>query len=149
MQTPRAALINLGIPDSPDGHQADCVLVVPLPTIASTTVTSNAVDTQAFNPIVPERLAALIQIPALNSTQLPNGNTLTASFEACTDPLFGSGISTIDSIVITGAGGVGAAKQALWNYVNTQPLRYVRAKLVTGVGTVPGAVIAAFSLSIL
>lgn len=115
----------------------DLRVLTALPGAASTTVNGNGLDTgvRTDKAVFPLSLEFVCKIPALNTTQLPNAATLTLSIEMSNDVAFGSGITQLGSLVVTGAGGVGAAATELRVTPPREMNRYVRAKYVTGAGT--------------
>jgi D-arabinose 1-dehydrogenase-like Zn-dependent alcohol dehydrogenase len=122
---------------------------VSLPATASISTQSSAFDTTQFQQHRDVGLCALVAVPAFTATQLPNAATLTVAIQTSNDASFSSGVTTLESHVVTGAGGIGAAAVTAWHYVTSQAKRYVRAQFTSGVGTVIGANITAnFSLSV-
>lgn len=106
-----------------------------LPNAASTTVSGTVIDLDSGSARtnfgeLPENIEAVIQIPALTTTMLPDTRTLTVTLLGgdTNNPATQIG----EAIVITGAGGAGApANEAHFRFAPAGH-RYVRAQYVTG-----------------
>jgi hypothetical protein len=108
-----------------------------LPAAASTSVTSNGIDTgKGLNGDQLADFEFLLTMPALNATMLPDTRTATYIIEHDTDPAFGT-VATLNvgSVVKTGAGGVGAAADTFRFRLPTDAKRYIRAKCTFGAST--------------
>ncbi|MBN2132872.1 MAG: hypothetical protein JW741_25460 [Sedimentisphaerales bacterium] len=78
----------------------------------------------------------LIEAPALDTTQLPNGDTNTYSIETDDDVAFGSAKIVANGVIIqTGAGGVGAAAATARFKIPSDCERYIRVKSILAGGT--------------
>jgi hypothetical protein len=60
---------------------------------------------------------------------------LSLTIEASDDPAFGSGVDVLATLVVTGAGGVGAAATEVRAGIATFTKQYARLKAVSGAGT--------------
>jgi hypothetical protein len=105
-----------------------------LPGAASTTVTSTPINLGVVGITSSRDVSAELvgKIAALNTTQLPDTKTLTLTIEASDDPAFGSGVDVLATLVVTGAGGVGAAATEVRAGIATFTKQYARLKAVTG-----------------
>jgi hypothetical protein len=143
MQTRRSSLPNQGDAD---------LTVAPrdLPAAPGQTVVFCPINVGPLSPFAefPRSMEAIISIPSLNSTQLPDGSALTitiSSAEALVPPaepvpgllmvLDPASEAAIATLEITGADGAGAPAQELRVALWTQPhRRYVGAKVTSGDG---------------
>jgi len=82
-----------------------------------------------------------ISSPALNTTQLPNDDTLTYSVEACDDNSSWDVVLADEVLVQTGAGGAGAAAAVARFRLPSDCPRYIRVKAIAagGTGDISGA----------
>lgn len=103
-----------------------------LPTAAGTTTSDGIAVLGRSCPV-----EVAVDIPALTATIVPDTKTATFTVEAATDAAFTSPV-TVASIVLTGAGGVGAAATQLRAAVH-QNYGYVRGKCVLGATTGDGS----------
>jgi hypothetical protein len=95
--------------------------------------------------VVDQSICAVVEIPALTTTQLPDGTTLTLKIFTSDaiepDPSIGVRIATgtetvIATLVITGADGVGSPPRELSVQLAIfPPQKYIAASLTTGAGT--------------
>lgn len=91
-----------------------------------------------------ERLELDIALPALTTTIVPDGDTVTVSIETSTSSSFASVDCTIFSRILTGAGGAGIPAQAgLRARLPSNSARYVRATVTFGASTTTGAAVSA------
>jgi hypothetical protein len=106
-----------------------------LPSSASSTVHAASFDLEngPFGDAVAD-FQFNVSIPALNATELPNGDTLTVDIEHSLD---NSSWTTLipQVLVATGAGGVGAAAATFATRLPVDVNRYVRSSATTGSGT--------------
>ena len=118
-------------------RDADLIATKALPSAASTTVTSSAID-------LGERAKAVdvvAEVPALSATILPDTRTMTTTVEVSNDSAFGT-YSTISTTVQTGASSAGAA--AISVRASVPPVfRYARAKVVSGASTTDASALSA------
>jgi hypothetical protein len=134
-------------------NQGDADLTVAprdLPAVSNQTVVFCPIDIGPLSPFAefPKSIEAVVSIPALDSTQLPDDATLTVTIVSADalvppalpvlglfmvlDPASEASIATLE---ITGADGVGAPAQELRVALWTQPhRRYVGAKVTSGNG---------------
>jgi hypothetical protein len=117
----------------------DLLVTTALPAAASTTVNGTPIDLGAasFGKAIHrgEGVELVARIPALNTTQLPDTKTLTATIQTSEDSAFGSGVRDLSTSTTTGAGGAGAVASELRASVPSDCFRYVRLKTVTGAAT--------------
>lgn len=116
-----------------------------LPSAASTTVTTDPIDTgvRTARGIQPDALEVLLTIPALTTTILPDTRTATLVIESSDSAGFGS-YETLRTIVVTGAGGAGApAPTELRAPVPLDGKRYYRGKITFGASTTDGSALSA------
>jgi hypothetical protein len=134
-------------------NQGDVDLTVAdeaLPLNPNTTVTFTPIQVEVPTPtdrvfgVVDQSICAVVEVPALNATQLPDGTTLTlklfTSDDLTTDPMpsrITPGTETvIATLVITGANGAGSPSRELRVQLFLfPPQRYVGASMTTGEGT--------------
>lgn len=147
MNTGRTAFPALGLIDAPLNPLVTMDAL--FPATASLSTVSSAFDLAPFLQHRDFGLCAVVQVPAFTTTQLPNAATLTVVIQTSNDASFATGVSTLESHVITGAGGVGSPAVTAWHYVTSQAKKFIRAQFTSGVGTVIGVNIpATLSLSI-
>lgn len=106
-----------------------------LPAAASTSVTTEAIDTGKSTQLgsQPGSVEFILSAPALTATMLPDGKTMTYILEQDDDPDFGSAATlNVGSLVQTGASGTGAAATSLRFRLPSTAKRYVRAKATAG-----------------
>lgn len=109
-----------------------------LPSAASSTVYSNGIDLGALTGrgMRPSNVELVVEAPALNSSQLPNGTTMKYSVQQDDDPAFGSPETLFaDAIVQTGAGGIGAGSVVGRGRLPSDCKRYLRLSIQSGTGT--------------
>lgn len=101
-----------------------------LPAAASTTVNGAKIDTNAQSFREGDEYEILLELPALTTTQLPNAATLTGTImaSAASD---GSSPDTLATVVLTGAGGVGAAANSVRVRVQRDTKRYIFGRTVS------------------
>jgi hypothetical protein len=129
---------------------ADLIKSIALPAAASNSVVTDYIDTGARTAFgsAPVDVDLVLTVPALSTTILPDTRTATLTIEESDDSAFGSS-TTIATLVMTGAGGVGAAAAELRRNLSTNSLRYVRGKVAFGASTTTGAALSAeFSLRV-
>lgn len=119
-----------------------------LPSAASTTVTTAVIDLDAFSStasgIRQGNIEAGLSIPALSTTILPDTRTMTLTIEESDSSTFASGVETIRTLVLTGAGGVGiAVTSLLQTRIPPNGSRYVRGKIVSGASTTDASALSA------
>jgi len=108
-----------------------------LPT-ADGTVQTTGFDLGAIGDrdVRPDELEIWIRSPALNTTQLPDADTLTWSVESDDNSGFTSALIVADKVMVqTGAGGAGAAAKECRFKIPPGCERYVRIKAVAAGGT--------------
>ena len=107
-----------------------------LPAAASTTVNGTAIDLGGALTARGARLEkceALLSVPAVTTTMVPDTKTITYSIESAVDSVFTSPITLAGSCIVqTGAGGAGAAAATFRLKLPSNCARYVRAKAVSG-----------------
>ena len=106
---------------------------IALPAASSTTVNSASIDLNsvagAFHETV--EFAVVSSSATLDSTALPNGETIIYTIEQSTDDSTFTALNVISSVQMTGAGGVGdAANEDRWRAPSTVS-RYIRLSSVT------------------
>lgn len=101
-----------------------------LPSAASTTVTTDAIDLGNNAKAVD----VVVDVPALSGTILPDGKTMTTTIEVSNAANF-SPASTISTTVQTGATTTGGAAAVDVRASVPPTFRYVRAKIVSGANT--------------
>lgn len=110
-----------------------------LPAAASTSTQSAVLDfgTDLYKP---GNVSVEVSVPALSSTIVPNGNTVTLLIEASSTSNFAVIERVVASKVFTGAGGAGIAGGAkLRSRLPEDCERYVRGKVTFGASTTTGA----------
>jgi hypothetical protein len=111
-----------------------------LPAAASTSTNSTAIDFGA-DVTKPENLELELSVPALSTTIVPNGSTVTYIIETSTVSNFASIDQTLLSHVLTGAGGTGVAALLKRVRLPSDCARYVRFKVTFGASTTTGAAV--------
>ncbi len=104
---------------------------IALPAAASTTVTTADLDLGVLSGReFPGTVEVVVDVPALNATMLPDTKTLTVQLQngAAASPTTAIG----EALVITGAGGVGAAASQLRVRLPSTALRYLNCKFTSG-----------------
>lgn len=125
-------------PTLPRLRDADLLKTIALPNGAAT-VTSTGIDLGSNRQGSPAEL--LVLAPALNTTQLPNTQTMTYSVEFSAASDFGTVTRAIPVGVQTGASSAGAAADQYRCGIASDADRYVRLKAVkSGTGDASGVV---------
>lgn len=112
---------------------ANLLKTVALPSAAGSVQTAG-IDLGTSS-VKPDAFEALLTIPALNTTMVPDTRTVTAVIETSTASNFGTIARTILSVTLTGAGGTGVAAQTLRAGIPSDCEQYIRAKITTGAST--------------
>jgi len=103
-----------------------------LPSAASTTVNSASVDLNAVTPFLAEIEFELVSASAsLDSTALPNGETITYVLAESTDDSTFTAVYTLDEATMTGAGGAGDTANTVYFRLPSDISRYVRIQATT------------------
>lgn len=133
---------------SPNRQIEDALLAndTALPNAASTTVTTAVLDmdasSQTGSGMRLPNVEVAISIPALSATIIPNTRTYTVSIEASNSATFASGVETLRSVTVTGAGSTVAAF-TLQDRVPADGPRYYRGKVVSGASTTDASALSA------
>ena len=117
----------------------DVLVTQAMPAAASTTVNGTPIDLGAtvFAKGIDRAtgVEAVVRIPALNATMLPDTRTCIVTIQTSDDSAFGSGVRDLATVTKTGAGGVGSSADELRATIPSDCFRYVRAKVVSGAST--------------
>lgn len=126
-------------------RDADLHKTIALPAAASTSVVTAAVDLGVLtNRAFPPGAKLCLRIPALSTTILPDTKTATLTIQTSPVSNFGSGVETLRTAVLTGAGGVGVAVPSEIRAAPPEDCpRYVRGKVDFGALTTDGSALTA------
>jgi hypothetical protein len=125
-------------------RDADLRATWALPAAASANTFSGNIDTGVRTSFgsLPDGVEAVVRVPALNTTILPDTRTNTITIESSDDPAFAT-FDTIATVVVTGAGGAGAGASEARAPIGPHNKRYIRGKTAFGVSTTTGAAVTA------
>jgi hypothetical protein len=105
---------------------------IALPAGSSTTVNSASIDLNAVTPFLAEMELELVTSSAtLNSTALPNSETLTYTIEESTDDSTFTAVHVLSEATMTGAGGAGDTANTVYTRLPSDVSRYVRVSVVS------------------
>ena len=117
------------------GRRSDAALTpasLALPSAASTTVNSASIDLNAVTPFHAEVEFELVSASAsLDSTALPNGETITYVVAESTDDSTFTAVYTLDEATMTGAGGAGDTANTVRFRLPSDISRYIRIQATT------------------
>lgn len=129
-------------------RDAQNIYSITLPAAASTSTTSSTVDVAGpSGGVPPETIELLLEVPALNTTIVPDTKTVTYIIEASTASDMSSPV-TLFTLTQTGAGGAGVGAVAQRVRVPAG-LRYAHGKVTFGANTTDGSAVTGAALSIL
>lgn len=118
-------------------RDAALVAAVAMPNAASTTVTTGSIDTgpRTKMAVPPQQLVAVMKIPALSTTILPDTKTMTISILMADDAALTSNVEVLRTETIVGAGGVGAIAAEVRAALPEDCARYLGGRMVSGANT--------------
>lgn len=128
-------------------QDSGAAVTLALPSAASTTVTSTGFDlgeTTALA-VTDGKWEFLLTAPALTTTMLPNGDTMTYNIVAADNAALSTNPTTLvaGAIVQTGAGGVGAALAKYRYRLPSVSQRYIGITIVSGSGVTNSSTLSA------
>jgi hypothetical protein len=105
---------------------------IALPAGASTTVNGASVDLNAVTPFHADVEFELVSASAtLDSTALPNGETITYTLQESTDDSTFTALYVLSEATMTGAGGAGDTANTVYFRLPSDVSRYIRISAVT------------------
>jgi hypothetical protein len=122
-------------------YDANLVETKALPAAASSAITTDPIFMGAgLEKVLPE---LELTTPALSATIVPDTRTATLTIEQCALENFGSGVTTIGTLVLTGAAGAGVAASALRARGIMLGGGWFRGKVAFGASTTDGSALSA------
>jgi microcystin degradation protein MlrC len=105
---------------------------IALPAGSSTTVNSASIDLNAVGPFLAETELELVTASAtLDSTALPNTETLTYTIQDSADDSSFQAVAVLSLATMTGAGGAGDTANTVYHRLASDTRRYVRVSVVS------------------